>query len=44
MENEYVKETKIIDRSDEDKRVELMVSIMKAKKELDEARRNFEYA
>lgn len=44
MENEYSRETKIIEKSDEEKQIELMVSIMKAKKELDEACKNFEYA
>lgn len=41
---EYLRESKIIEKSDEEKEVELMVSIMKAKKELDEACKNFEYA
>ncbi len=44
MENDYIKETKIIEKSEEEKQTELIVSIMKAKKELDEACRNFEYA
>jgi len=42
--DEYIKETKIIEKSEEEKEIELMVSIMKAKKELDEATKNFEYA
>lgn len=41
---EYTRESKIIEKSEEEKEVELMVSIMKAKKELDEACKNFEYA
>ena len=41
---EYTRETKITEKSKEEKDVELMVSIMKAKKELDEACKNFEYA
>lgn len=41
---EYTRENKIIEKSEEEKEVELMVSIMKAKKELDEACKNFEYA
>lgn len=41
---EYTRENKIIERSEEEKEVELMVSIMKAKKELDEVCKNFEYA
>lgn len=41
---DYIKETKILEKSDKEKEVELMISIMKAKKELDEACKNFEYA
>lgn len=41
---EYIRENKIIEKSEEEKEVELMVSIMKTKKELDEACKNFEYA
>lgn len=41
---EYTRENKILEKSDEEKEIELMVSIMKAKKELDEACKNFEYA
>ena len=41
---EYTREIKIIEKSEEEKQIELMVSIMKAKKELDEANKNFEYA
>lgn len=44
MSQEYIRETKIIEKSDKEKERELMVSIMKIKKELDEANRNFEYA
>lgn len=44
MENEYIRETKIVEKSEEEKQIELVVSIMKAKKELDEACKNFEYA
>ena len=44
MENDYIKENKIIEKNDKEKEIELMVSIMKAKKELDEANKNFEYA
>lgn len=44
MDNEYLRETKIIEKSDEEKQIELVVSIMRAKKELDEACKNFEYA
>ncbi len=44
MENDYIKESKIIEKNDKEKEIELMVSIMKAKKELEEANKNFEYA
>lgn len=44
MDNEYVKDSKIIEKSEEEKKIELMVSIMKSKKEMDEACKNFEYA
>ncbi len=44
MESEYIKESKIIEKSDKEKEIELMVSIMKAKKELEESTKNFEYA
>ena len=44
MENDYIKETKIPQKTEEEKEIELVVSIMKAKKELDEACKNFEYA
>ena len=42
--DEYMRETKIVEKSEGEKEIELMVSIMKAKKELDEACENFEYA
>ena len=41
---EYTREDKIIEKSEKEKEIELMLSIMKAKKELDEACKNFEYA
>lgn len=44
VDNDYVKDSKIIEKSEEDKKIELMVSIMKSKKEMDEACKNFEYA
>lgn len=43
-EEEYRKETKIIEKTEEEKKIELMVSIIKARKELEVASRNFEYA
>lgn len=44
MYDEYVKEHMIFDKSDEEKRIELLISVLKAKKELDVASKNFEYA
>ena len=41
---EYVKESKIVDMSEEEKNLELVVSIIKTKNELDTANKNFEYA
>ena len=42
--DKYVYEEKIIDKTEEEKEIDLLVSIYKAKKELDEANHNFEYA
>ena len=42
--DKYIQEEKIIDKTDEEKEIDLLVSIYKAKKELDEANYNFEYA
>lgn len=44
MEGEYKKENKIIEKSDKEKEADLIVSIMKAKKEMDEMCKNFEFA
>ena len=44
MAEEYVKETKIRDLSIEEKQNQLMISIIKTKKELDVASKNFEFA
>lgn len=44
MEEEYIRESKIIDKTEQEKELELMVSILKARKELEEANKNFEYA
>lgn len=41
---EYARESKIIEKSEEEKETELILSIIKTKKELDEACKNFEYA
>lgn len=44
MEEEYVRESKIIEKTEEEKELELMISILRARKELEEANKNFEYA
>lgn len=44
MHEEYVKETKIIDKKEAEKRQELIISIIRTKRELEEANRNFEFA
>ena len=41
---EYIKENKIIERSEEELDIELIKSIIKAKKDLNSANKNFEYA
>ena len=41
---EYVRENKIEDKSEDEKNLELIVSIIKTKNELDAANKNFEYA
>ena len=43
-EEEYRKETKMIDKTEEEKEIELMLSILKTKQELEAANSNFEYA
>lgn len=43
-EEEYKKESKIIEKTEQEKEIELMVSIIKAKRELEVANLNFEYA
>ena len=44
MEEEYIKETKIIEKSQEEKELELILSIIRTKQELNLAMHNFEYA
>ena len=41
---EYIRENKIIEKSEEETELELMLSIIKVKKELEEANKNFEFA
>lgn len=43
-EDVYKRETKIIEKTEEEKEIELMVSIIKVKKDLEEANKNFEFA
>lgn len=44
MEEEYTKEIKIVEKSQEEKELELIISIIKTKQELNVAMHNFEYA
>lgn len=41
---EYVKETKIVDKTEEEEKSEIIVSIIKTKIELDNIRKNYEFA
>ena len=43
-EEEYVREDKIKDKTDEEKRLELIMSIIKTKQDLHDSNNNFEYA
>lgn len=44
MYEEYVKDMPVEEKTDEDKEIELILSIFKTKNELETANRNFEYA
>lgn len=44
MGQEYIKDTKIIDKTDNEKKRELVLSIIKEKSELEKANKNFEFA
>ena len=44
MSEEYIKEQNIMDRSEEEKDLELIISILKTKQDLNLAHKNFEYA
>lgn len=44
MEEEYIRDKKIIDKSDKEKREELIKSILVAREELHQLNENFEYA
>lgn len=44
MRENYIKETKIIDKTEDEKKQELLISIIKTKKELEYLNKNFNYA
>lgn len=44
MSEDYIRETNIIDKSEEEKELELIVSVLKTKQELNDAHKNFEFA
>ena len=44
MQEEFIKETRIIDKTEIEKEEELIANIIKAKRDLNIARTNFEYA
>ena len=44
MSDEYIKEQRVIDKTDDEKDLELIVSVLKAKQDLNLAHKNFEYA
>jgi len=44
MQEEFMKDTKIIDKNDREKEIELLYSIMKTRMDLEQAHKNFEFA
>ena len=44
MQEEFMKDTKIIDKNDREKEIELLYSIMKTRVDLEQAHINFEFA
>lgn len=44
MEEQYIKETKIREKTEKEKELELITSIIRTKRELEDARHNFEFA
>lgn len=44
MSEDYIKEEKVVDKTEEEKDLELIVSVLKAKQDLNLAHKNFEYA
>lgn len=44
MSDEYIKEQTVVDKSEEEKDLELIISVLKTKQDLNIAHKNFEYA
>lgn len=44
MSEEYIREENVIDKTDDEKNLELIVSVLKTKKDLNLAHKNFEFA
>lgn len=44
MSEEYVKDVRVVDKTDDEKELELIVSVLKTKQDLNLAHKNFEYA
>ena len=44
MSEEYIREEKVVDKSNDEKDLELIVSVLKTKQDLDLAHKNFEFA
>lgn len=44
MSEEYIKEQKVIDKTEDEKDLELIISVLKTKQDLNLAHKNFEYA
>lgn len=44
MAEEYVRDERVVDKTDEEKELELIVSVIKTKQDLNLAHKNFEYA
>ena len=44
MSEEYVREEKVIDKTEDEKDLELIISVLKTKQDLNLAHKNFEYA
>ena len=44
MEGQYIREEKVIDKTEDEKDLELIISVVKTKQDLNLAHKNFEYA